>query len=176
MNGNTREKITRWLLPISLGTTLLVHFILLALYANPLRPADKPAPYRAHWYAYPFFHQTWNLFAPPPRDNYRLYYECSTPHGLRKGELLSEIRSEVQANVFSGYGGILTAFGNSIYYFVLLAEKRDPINHVANDPRLKMVVRTATAFLAWRDTCSSVKIFLQVKNADGGSRIYIPGP
>src|SRR4051812_31267263 len=87
----------------------LSHFILICSYLI------KPNLYSIS-YTYPFFHQNWNLFVPPPNSNYYLYVynKNSTAESM---DVFGEILMGHQKNRFRGYGPILIALSNSIHYF-----------------------------------------------------------
>jgi hypothetical protein len=90
-----------------------VHFAFLFSYL--LRPVSLSVAY-----TYPFFHQSWNLFAPPPQNNYHLYVsvpDTTAVSGLRTFNVSGEINSRHQQNRLRGYEQLSNALGNSIHYF-----------------------------------------------------------
>ena len=92
---------------------LLVHFLGVAIYClNGQKPNSKLS-YYASFYAYPYFHQNWNLFVPPPTKNYRLIaYNTNI-----KKDVFNELLAKHKANRLAGYEPLLIALSNSIYYF-----------------------------------------------------------
>ncbi len=92
---------------------LLVHLILISSYLI------KPNFYST-FYSYPFFHQNWSLFVPPPTSNYNLYVRYGNkPETI---DVFKELLIKHQKNRLTGYEPILIALSNSIHYFEKEAE------------------------------------------------------
>jgi hypothetical protein len=93
---------------LSIGMLLvLMHFAFIWLYM--LKPNTA-----SFLYVYPFFHQDWQLFAPPPKANYFLYLRGP---GGKVTDVFSEVSSSHQKNRLSGHEAFVLAFSNSIYHF-----------------------------------------------------------
>jgi hypothetical protein len=163
---------------ITAGALLLIlHFTLVGKYLL------KPDPI-SRWYAYPFFHQSWNLFVPPPENNYRLYvYAVSdTFHANNKSalqpitELFGEINKAHQQNRFSGKGTLLLALTNSIHYF----EKGTAPNNIKrgkvhNDINFMILEKFVKKYLASQKKLpdQAIKIVLWIKSTQKDElRIY----
>ena len=74
---------------------------------------DNKISYYSSFYCYPYFHQNWNLFVPPPTNNYTLIvYNDSI-----KINVFNELLIKHQNNKLGGYEPILLALSNSIHYF-----------------------------------------------------------
>lgn len=107
---------------------------------------DVPNPlkisYYATFYAYPYFHQNWNLFVPPPSINYKLIaYTTNGEIDIFKAILIKHRR-----NRFAGNEPIVLALSNSIHYF----EKNTAVNNcnVANDENFKIVEHFTKNYLS----------------------------
>jgi hypothetical protein len=126
---------------------LTLHFALIAIYADPFIKEKKKIHYYSQWYAYPFFHQNWNLFVPPPDSNYRLYAEFEN-NGKQKVDLFSEILTQHQTNRLKGYGSLLATFYNSIHIFekntTLQKQLNGPVN---NDFNFAIIKNSAIKYL-----------------------------
>ena len=92
---------------------MLLHFGFVSIYATNIARKLSKISYYSSYYAYPFFHQNWNLFVPLPTTNYQLIaYNDSV-----KINVFNEILTKHQTNRLAGYEPILIAISNSIHYF-----------------------------------------------------------
>ncbi len=107
--------------------------------------------YYAEAYVYPYFHQNWNLFAPPPSSNYTLFATYNN-NGNKTTDVFNEILIKHQTNRLLGYEPLLIAFSNSIHYFEKNTLLKDALNGpVYDDLYFSMLEH-------------SVKTYLEVKN------------
>lgn len=111
---------------------LAIHFSLAAIFANPYAKSRTKLNYYAEWYIYPYFSQNWNLFAPAPNTNYKLFVEYEDK-GKQKTDLFQEILLQHQSNRFKGYGPLLLAFSNTIHYFEKSTELQNKLNGPIKD-------------------------------------------
>jgi hypothetical protein len=130
---------------------LTAHFVLVIIYANPFEHRKTKIDYYAQFYVYPYFHQNWNLFAPPPTSNYTLLATYNH-NGNKTTDVFNEMLIEHQTNRLLGYEPLVIAFSNSIHYF----EKNTPFKKAFNGP---MVGDSYFSMLE-----HSVKKYLEVKN------------
>jgi hypothetical protein len=144
---------------------MAAHFVLLGTYLL------KPGPI-SFTYAYPYFHQDWNLFVPPPSANYRLY-AVSEKSGMRT-DIFAEILSNHQSNRLKGWGPLLTGLSNSIHYF----EKEALENHfyggpVKNNLNFNIMKKIAESYLnsSGRKNNNDIRLVLCVSE-QGLNRIY----
>ena len=98
-------------------TALVVHFCIVFLYSNPLQ--SKPAIDRglAWTYTYPYFEQSWNLFAPIPSSNYTLYVQFKNGPNSAWKDVFQELQYKHRQNRLAGNEWLLLAFTNSIHRF-----------------------------------------------------------
>ncbi|MDI1356036.1 MAG: DUF5819 family protein [bacterium] len=108
---------------------LSLHFFLLLVYRQGIAPKSKLDFYSLA-YVYPFFQQSWQLFAPPPNSNYHLYVAFEKDALMQEADIYEEILSQHQSNRCKGYEPLLIAFTNSIHYF----EKNTPLLEALNGP------------------------------------------
>lgn len=137
---------------------LLVHFSSVFLYSKPFISEKSKADFYAQGYIYPYFHQNWNLFAPAPTSNYKLYcgYENN---GKQQPDVFSEIKIQHQTNRLKGYGLFLIAFANSFYYLESsLTEKMN--GPLENNYRFKIIEHTAKNYLENTRNISIAKLKL----------------
>lgn len=90
---------------------LLAHFLFLSSYVF------KPNKY-SFFYCYPYFHQNWNLFIPPPENNYNLYVFYTDENKIKqKADIFRELLVVHQSNRINGTEPLLLALSNTIHYF-----------------------------------------------------------
>jgi hypothetical protein len=147
-------------------SALALHFILLAIYANPLGQARNRISFLAYNYSYPFFHQNWNLFAPAPDCNYSLLamYDDQGPKVL---DVFSEIVQKHQANRLGGHEPLVLAFSNSIHYFEKNSPGQQALNGpVKNDLNFTILERAVKGYLKETRQLGQipVRLFLVVDN------------
>ena len=106
----------------------------LAVFANPYSKTKNKLSYYADWYVYPYFAQNWNLFAPAPDTNYKLFVEYED-HGKQQTDLFQEILLKHQTNRLKGYGPLVLAFSNSIHYFEKSTEFQKKLNGPIKDDK-----------------------------------------
>jgi len=120
---------TKSLLISAAGLFLLFHFTLLFIYAMPKHSEKTRVMYWAQYYAYPFFEQSWSLFAPVPEENYTLIVEYDNL-GIQKQDLTFEILERYRNAGFKGNESICLSFYNSIHMF----EKNTRLQNALNGP------------------------------------------
>jgi hypothetical protein len=158
---------------LSLGI-LFLHFALVIIYANPFSSKNGKFDSYAKWYVYPWFHQAWNLFVPPPDCNYKLLarYENS---GNQCADIFNEIVLKHQTNRLRGYGPVLIAFVNSIHYFEKNATQKDINGPVTNDINFKILEHAVLNYINHTRNLhlSKIKLILLVENIhDAKPRVY----
>lgn len=143
----------------------LTHFLLLSLnkvYPNRLSTA----------YTYPFFQQNWDLFAPPPDNNYKLY---AVMEDDRVNDVLGQIKNEHLTNLLAGNEALLLTFSNSIHFF----EKEAVYKHISPDKaaetiNFKIIIRSVEAYYMLQSNKQVKRIILLVSplKTDQKPRIY----
>ncbi len=122
---------TKSLLFCCAALILLFHFSLLCIYALPKQGKKTRLEYWSQYYSYPYFEQSWILFAPAPEENYNLFVEYEYL-GRQKQDLIFEILDDFKNNAFQGNESIYLSFFNSIHMF----EKNSPLHNSLNGPIL----------------------------------------
>lgn len=138
--------VKRLVLGAGLGL-LALHVVLLLVYADPYPKNEGTLAAVANRYCYPYFHQNWNLFAPAPDCNYRLFVRYED-HGWQQKDIFGEMLARHQANRLAGYEPLVVAFSNSIHYFEKNTALQQPLNGpVKNDAYFSMLERAAQSYL-----------------------------
>jgi hypothetical protein len=94
-----------------------------------------------------FFHQSWNLFVPPPNTNYKLFVTFEN-NGIQKKDIFSEVLLQHQSNRLKGYEPLVVAFSNCIYCFEKSTALQAPINGpVKNDVNFTMIELAVKSYI-----------------------------
>lgn len=128
---------------------LVFHFATLFIYSKPFPSKITKFDVYANAYAYPYFHQNWNLFVPIPVANYHLYciYENN---GMNTVDIFSEIVIKHQENRFKGYEALVVAFTNSFHYFSNSTKENSGLNGpIKNDLNFAIIENAAKNYLEW---------------------------
>ncbi|WP_317899244.1 DUF5819 family protein [Aurantibacillus circumpalustris] len=158
----------------------IVHFGLVAIHANPYPISKSKLDYYAEWYSYPFFTQNWNLFAPVPNTNYKLFVEYEDKeygsHRIQKKDIFQEILFKHQTNRLKGYGPLLLAFSNSIHYFEKNTDKIKSLNGpILNAPYFDILKNSALNYIrsTQKTKIEKMKMILYVQSVDTNfTRVY----
>lgn len=152
---------------------MLVHFAGVFIYSKPFISDKNKLDFYAQAYIYPYFHQNWNLFAPAPTKNYKLFCEFEN-NGRQSIDLFAEIKTKHQSNRLKGYGPLVVAFSNSFHYLEKASDKKmnGPMD---SDINFKMIEHFAKNYLEYSRSTSikRLKLMLVVENAIiGEQKIY----
>ena len=127
--------------------------------------------YISQAYCYPFFHQSWNLFAPPPDANYKLFVDYE---GCSAGcDIFSEVLHEHRKNSLKGLGPVLIALTNSIHYFEKNAVGTNKLTGpIKNDVYFDVMAHTVRNYInsSRHLQLSAIKIILVVEEVKNHSR------
>lgn len=101
---------------------LAIHFTAVLFYAIPLNQKSKLYHY-AFAYVYPYFHQNWTIFVPPPTENFNIYVNYKTKNAHRDWrDIFFEINTSHQKNRLAGNEFKLLAFANALRYYAISAK------------------------------------------------------
>jgi hypothetical protein len=144
---------------------LLVHFSFVFLYSKPFVSEKSRVEFYAQGYVYPYFHQNWNLFAPAPTSNYKLYCEYEN-NGKQQVDVFSEIKLKHQTNRLTGFGPLVIAFANSFYYLETSALNKAINGPLENNEHFKMIEHSTKKYLEYTRNISikDLKLVLVAEN------------
>lgn len=149
---------------------LFVHFTLTSLYTYKSQLCNTRAGYLSQAYAYPFFQQSWGLFAPAPKSNYHLYVQFEQ-NGVQKTDLYEEVVTQHQSNRLKGYGHIVMAFTNAIHFFEYAATTDSLVSGFVGDNQyFSMIGHSAMNYLRYtrRLQIEKLKMVLVIRQVDSG--------
>ena len=151
---------------------MLLHFGLLLLQHTVPVSKSSRLYYASRAYEN-FFHQSWNVFVPPPDSNYKLYAQFEK-NGIQKKDLFEEIKWKHQSNRVGGYEPLLLLMSNCITGFEKSTALQAAINGpVKQDINFAMIEQAARAYVAHTYHAQLQKLILVVGSIDPGqSRIY----
>jgi len=139
------------------GITIIVsHFTFLFFYQF------KPNKY-SFFYVYPYFHQSWNLFVPPPHKNYHLY--AIYDNGIERTDVFQELLLKHQSNRLAGYEPFVIGLSNTIHYY-------ENENSETNFLMLEKFVKQYLQY-SRKKKITDLKLLLVVNSvSDGSSKVY----
>jgi hypothetical protein len=108
---------TKRLFTILLPGILCLHFFLVVMYCNPVKPEPSKLTGLTKLYIYPIFHQNWGLFVPAPDVRRRLFVRYDNGNGFTGWEdILENEIYERRRNPWSGNDARVLLFSNSLIY------------------------------------------------------------
>lgn len=142
---------------------LTTHFLAVLIYADPANSGNKLKAY-VYPYVYPYFHQSWSMFVPVPKQNFNIYvkYEGSEWH-----DVFNEIVTKHQTNRFRGYENISLSLSSAIRYYASSVESKnlmetDDGGNVSLKVIKKMIVRYIT--LNGGEEPRDLKMIIRIKD------------
>lgn len=117
------------------------------LYAFPERSKTGRSYFLSYAYIYPYFHQSWSLFVPPPRQNFNLYVRYKTKEKRTDwSDLFAELNTRHQSNRFAGEATLL-AFSNALRYYATSAGAESRIFPDLSDLNFSVLQRITEKYL-----------------------------
>lgn len=90
-------------------------------------PASKLSIY-SYAYVYPYFHQSWNLFVPTPKQNFSILVKYKTGSKTQNWiDIFYQLNSKHQNNRLAGNESLMLAFSNALRYFSSSVEETNGI-------------------------------------------------
>jgi hypothetical protein len=158
---------------------LSVHFIFLFIGGNPFSNHRSKLAYWAQHYSYPYFFQTWSLFAPPPTSNFQLIARFNFNGKTTTEDIFSNLLHAHQANRFAGGEPLLLTFVNSLHYYEKATRQQNALNNVEpDDINFKIVETAARGYLhhKYRMPVKNLRLFLIVTDVvSNRQRVYVNG-
>jgi hypothetical protein len=134
-------------------------------YAYPY-PANEGSKLRYYVfpYIYPYFHQSWTLFVPVPKENFNVYVKQD---GQEWEDLFYNVYSAHQNNRLGGNEALMLALSNSLRYYASSVkgisgiEKDDDTN--VNFTVLRKIVKNYYT-LKFEKAPENLKIIIRIKD------------
>lgn len=154
---------------------LIIHFSLIVIHATPFVSPDHKLHYVAKGYAGSFFHQSWNLFVPPPDNNYNLFVTFEN-NGKHTEDVFNELVTAHQQNRLAGHGLLVVGLSNVVYMFEKSTALQAPVNGpIKKDIYFTMVEQAAKNYIQnkYKISIKTIKLILLAKSCDTKKqRIY----
>lgn len=116
---------------------------------------------------YPYFHQSWSLFVPVPKENFNVYVKYE---GGEWEDLFYKVYSYNQNNRFGGNEPIMLAFSNSLRYYASSVSETSSIEK-DDDSNVNFVVlkKMITNYYKWKSNGSAknFKVMIRIRNING---------
>ena len=114
---------------------LTVHFLAVLAYASPEALTGKFKHY-VFPYMYPYFHQSWSLFVPVPKENFNVYVKVNSGPWE---DVFQNVVMKHQSNRIAGNENLMLAFSNSLRYYVSSVSDKNQVM-VDDDANVNYVV------------------------------------
>lgn len=100
-----------------------MHFLAVLAYASPDVLTGKFKNY-VFPYMYPYFHQSWSLFVPVPKENFNVYVK----HDDKDWEdVFQTVITKHHTNRLAGNENLMLAFSSSLRYYVSSVDSQNAI-------------------------------------------------
>ncbi len=110
--------ISKKIITVCFLSVFVIHFTFVFFATSPLKINGKPTTI-SKFYCYPFFYQTWSLFAPAPTINYQLFVRYKTNVGFTNWQNIFEnALQRHKKNKLVGNENIMLLFSNSLNYAI----------------------------------------------------------
>ena len=120
-------------------------------------------------YVYPYFHQSWTLFVPVPKENFNVYVKQDDQDWE---DLFYNIYSANQNNRFGGNEELMLALSNSLRYYASSVSGTSGIekdnNSNINFVVLKKIIRNYYTN-KFGKTPNNLEIIIRTKDVNNGS-------
>jgi hypothetical protein len=138
------------------------------VYAYPANEGSKFKFY-VFPYVYPYFHQSWTLFAPVPKENFNVYVKHD---GGEWEDLFYKLYSSNQNNRFGGNEALMLAFSNSLRYYASsvseLSSKEDDDDTNVNFVVLKKMI--VNYYRSGKNPeVKNLEVIIRIRNINGRS-------
>lgn len=155
---------------------IVIHFVLITSFINPVKKAEGKLFYYSMFYVYPFFDQGWNLFAPVPNSNYHVYVTYKIGSEKKQFDLINEIQNKHASNRIGGYESLSLAISNAIHSFEGSTKLLNKINGpIKNDITFTIVEHFVNQYVnqLTHNKASETKFILTVMNVvNQQQRVY----
>lgn len=104
---------------------IFLHFLFVVMYSSPLNKHTTKLNFYSKAYSYPFFHQSWSLFAPTPTKKTALHVRFFSINTWSSwSNVLQNEINQHQKNVMKGNETTVLLFSNSLNYLVNSCKKK----------------------------------------------------
>ncbi len=137
------------------------------VYAYPANDGSKLKNY-VYPYVYPYFHQSWSMFAPIPKQNFNIYVRHD---GNKWHDVFNEIVLAHQRNRFGGYENISLSFSNAIRYYASSVKKENSIEvYKGGNENYNVLLKIIVHYLSQKNGSrpKDLEIIIRTSDSYGG--------
>ena len=165
--------ITKKALLFCLFCFLSIHFIFIIIYCSPIKSSNLKLYGYSQKYAYPFFHQSWSLFVPTPKNK---NYILIKTQNKSEWKILFPINltSLSKAN-FIGSDAISLLFSNALIYELnVLPQKQTIYNLKPTNQEFEILNHEISSYLKQNNIINDTSKYeiLLLSNTYKGQLIY----
>ena len=145
---------------------LVTHFTGIFVYAFPSENENKLKSY-VYPFVYPYFHQSWGMFVPIPKQNYNIYVKYE---GSEWQDVFNEIVLEHQKGRLRGYENISLALSSAIRYYASSVKRENTVGRDdGQNVNLSVIRKMITQYLTLNaeGTPKNLKMIIRIKDVKG---------
>lgn len=145
-----------------------MHFLAVFAYAFPFKE-DNKFKTLSFVYIYPYFHQSWTLFVPIPKQNFYVYVKSKNNHWR---DLFYELNTVHQNNRLCGQENLILSLTNSLRYYASSIKTenciaQDDNSNIYFDVLKKVIVNYL--FLSAGKKPEELEIIIRIKDINDSS-------
>lgn len=167
------SNLIKYFLAICLSCILVFHFVFIIIYASPIKPTNSKLSGYSIKYVYPYFHQSWSLFAPAPTN--KNYILIKIPNKSEWKILFPINLASLSKASFIGSDAISLLFSNALIYELnVLPQKSTIYNSSPTNKEFEILNHEICNFLkqhTFLNNTSKYEILL-LSNSYKGQLVY----
>ena len=145
---------------------LIGHFFAVLAYAYPANEGSKLKNY-VYPYIYPYFHQSWNMFVPVPKQNFNIYVKYD---GNNWHDVFNEIVLAHQRNRLGGCENLSLSLSSAVRYYASSVKYENSIEvYKGGNVNYDVLKKIITQYLSQKERSAPKKleIIIRVINSYG---------
>ena len=120
-------------------------------------------------YVYPYFHQSWEMFVPIPKQNYYVYIKYDDTEWK---DLFYDLNSMHQRNRLKGHENLMLSLGNSARYYASSVKSENAIgedddSNIYFNVLKKIIVQYIT--LNSKNKPQNLQLIIRIKDTENNS-------
>lgn len=135
-------------------------------YAYPVKEGSKLKNH-VYPYVYPYFHQSWNMFVPIPKQNFNIYVKYD---GSNWQDVFNEIVLKHQRNRLGGSENLSLSLSSAVRYYVSTVKNENTVEvYKGGNVNYDVLEKIIKQYLSQKNggTPKKLEIIIRVKNSYG---------